>query len=73
MLRFETYNTIYLCKQSIILADPYVNAGMEMSAALPNKNITSQNKLPVCALRSKAFRLAVTPVPGRAYAFLVRK
>ena len=63
VLRLETDDAVDLGVKGIILTDTDVGAGMEMSAALPDKDIAGENELTVSALGPKTLGLGLTTVP----------
>ena len=63
VLRLETDDAVDLGVKGIILTDTDVGAGMEMSAALPDKDIAGENELTVSALGPKTLGLGPTTVP----------
>ena len=73
MLGLETDDTVYLCKESVILAQAYVGAGMEVGTALANQNVAGEDELTISALGAETLGFAVTTVAGGAYALLMSK
>ena len=73
MLRLKTKNAVNLCKQSVILADTDVVAGMEVSAALPDEDVARKNELTVRTLGPETLGFAVTTVAGTADALFMSK
>ena len=61
------------CKESIVRTDTYIVAGMDLSTALSNKNVTCENCLSVSFLYTETLRLGITTVFSRTYALLVSK
>jgi hypothetical protein len=59
------------CKESIVRTDTYVHSGMNLSSALSNDDVTSDNRLSVCLLNTKTLGLGITAVLGRTNALLV--
>ena len=67
----ELNGSINECKKSIIGTDTYIVAGMDLSAALSNKNVTSKYSLTVSLLYTETLGLGITSVLSRTYALLV--
>ena len=65
------YRTFAQSEQGIVAADAAVGAGMDVGAALANKNVASQNELTVSALGAKALGLGITAVLGGAHTFFM--
>ena len=59
------------CKEGIIAADAYIQAGMDLCATLPDEDVARQDELAVRTLRAEALRLAVAAVVGRTGALLM--
>ena len=66
MTGLETDHAVDLGKQGIVLADPDVDAGMEVGAPLAHEDVPRQHGLTVCLLGSKTLAFAVSAVTGRA-------
>ena len=73
MLSLEAANAVDLCIECIILTDTYIGAGMEMGAALPDKDIAGENELTVRALGPKTLGLTLTTVTGATDALFMCK
>jgi hypothetical protein len=67
----ESYNTISGSKQSIILSETYVQAGMDMCSALSVKDVAGLNELSVRSLGTQSLGLGITAVLGRTNTFLM--
>ena len=67
----ETNDAAGLGEQGVILADAYIEAGMDVGAALANKNVAGQYKLTIRTLGSKTLAFAVTAVAGGAHTFFM--
>ena len=67
----ETHNAILQSEQGVIAADAHVQAGMDVSAALTNENVTGQRELTIGALAAQTLAFAVTAVTGRAHTFFM--
>lgn len=70
-LALKADDTIYGCKQSVILATAHIVAWMDLRAALAHEDIARQYKLAVCALGAEALRFAVPSVAGGAHSLFV--
>ena len=73
MTGLELDHAVDLGKQGIVLADPNVDAGMEVGAPLAHEDVPRQHGLAVCLLGSKTLAFAVSAVTGRAHALLMRE
>ena len=71
MKTLEANDAVDLRKQRIVLADADVGAGMEMRAALTDKNVAREHELTIRALHAEALRMAVAAVAGGAHSLLV--
>ena len=67
----EADNAVRLGEQGVVAADTDVDAGMDVGAALANKNVARENELTVGALGTKALGLGVAAVLGRAHTFFM--
>ena len=67
----EAEHAVRLGEQGVVTADTDVDAGMDVGAALANENVAGENELTVGALGTKALRLGVTTVLGRAHTFFM--
>ena len=67
---FEANHAVDKREKGIVFADADVVAGMELGAALTDKDIAREHFLPVGTLYAETFRLAVAPVVGRTRSFL---
>ena len=67
----EAEHAVRLGEQSVVAADTDVDAGMDVGAALANKNVARENELTVGALGTKALGLGVAAVLGRAHTFFM--
>ena len=70
-LALELDGAVNQSKQGVIAADAHVHAGMDVSAALTNKDVASQRELTVSTLGSKALAFAVATVTGGAHTFFM--
>ena len=70
-LALELDMAVNQSKQGVVAADTDVDAGMDVGAALANKNVARENELTVGALGTKALGLGVTAVLGRAHTFFM--
>ena len=59
------------CKEGIVSTDTYVVTGMDLSAALSNKDVAGKNCLTVSLLNAETLRLGITAVFSRTNALLV--
>jgi hypothetical protein len=66
----EPDGTVRKCVECIIGSDPYVEAGMNVCAALTNKDITCENELSVRSLDTEALGLGVSAILCRSTPFL---
>ena len=73
MLRFKTKDAVDLCEQSVVLTDADVVAGMEMGAALPDKDVAGEYELTIGTLGPETLGFAVTAVAGTADALFMCK
>ena len=73
MLRLKTNDAVDLGIQGIVLADADVGAGMEMSAALPDKDIAGETELTVRTLGPETLGFRFTAVAGRTDALFMCK
>ena len=69
----ELNETVGQSKQSIVRSASDVNTGMNLGPALSDKDITGDNRLPICSLDAETLGLAVTAVSRRANALLMSK
>ena len=69
----KTHHAVSLGEQSIVSADTYVLAGVEVGAALAHQDVACQNELTVSALGAKALGLGITAVLGGAHTFFMSK
>ncbi len=67
----EPDGTVRKCVECIIGSDPYVEAGMNVCAALTNKNVASENELTVRSLNAEALGLGVSAVLCRTNTFFM--
>ena len=72
-LTLELDGAVNQSEQGVILADTYIDTGMDVGASLTNQNVASQNELTVCTLDAQALCLGVTAVLGGAAALLMGK
>ena len=66
-------NTVSLGEQGVVGTLAHVGAGVNVGAALTNKDVAGQNELTVSALGAKALGLGVAAVLGGAAALLMSK
>ena len=69
----ETKDAVCKSIQSVIAADAYVEAGMDVGAALSVKDIAGLNKLAVCSLGTKTLGIGITAVLGGAHSLFMRE
>ncbi len=58
-------------KKGVVLADADTDTGMELGAALANKDIAGENQLTTVTLDAKPFRFRVAAVTGTAACFFM--
>ena len=63
--------TVLQCKQGVVLADAHVHAGVNVSTALTDQDVASQNKLTIAALDAQTLSHRVTAVTSGANALLM--
>ena len=73
VLRLKTDDAVDLGEKGIILADADIGAGMEVSTALPDKDIAGEDELTVSALGPQTLGFAFTTVTGTTNALLMCK
>ena len=66
---FESHTAVRQSEKSIIFADAYIRARMQMRASLANQNVAGQNELTVSTLGAKALGLGITTVLRATYTF----
>ena len=59
------------CKEGIIAADAYIQAGMDLCATLPDEDVARQDELAVGALNAQAFGFGIAAVFCGADTFLM--
>ena len=64
-------NAVSLGEQGVVGTLAHVGAGVNVGAALANKDVASQNELTVSALGAKALGLGVAAVLGGAHTFFM--
>lgn len=69
----ELYETVGQSKKRIVRSASDVNTGMNLGPALSDKDVTGDNRLPICSLNTETLGLAVTAVSRRANALLMSK
>src|SRR5690554_5138787 len=67
----ELHETIAQGEEREVVTHTHVVTRVELSAALAHEDVASENELAVEALDSEALGVAVAPVAGAAYAFLM--
>ena len=67
----ETHDTVDQCKEGIVLAAAYVDAGMDLGASLSDEDIAGEHKLTVGTLGSESLRRTVSAVSRATYALFV--
>ncbi len=65
-----SYNAVHKCEQSIVSATSYINARVNLCAALFVDDISGVYKLSVCSFRAQSLRLGITSVLCRTNSFL---
>ena len=60
----ELYLAVYESEQGVVLTLTNVGAGMDLSSALSDEDISGQDELTVCSFDTKTLRLTVTAVLG---------
>ena len=70
-LALELDSTVNQSEQGVILADTYIDTGMDVGASLANQNVAGQNELTVCTLNAQALSLGITAVLGGTAALVV--
>ena len=64
-------NAVSLGEQGVVGTLAHVGAGVNVGAALANKDVASQNELTVSTLGAKALGLGITAVLGGAHTFFM--
>ena len=67
----ELYLSVCECIKRVIGSDAYVEAGMDVCAALTDKDIACENELSVRSLDTEALGLGVSAVLCRSYTFFM--
>ena len=70
---FKFDNAINKCKQSVVFANAYVVAGVEVCTTLSDKNVTCRCKLSVCSFGSQTFAFAIATVLCGTHTFFMSK
>lgn len=68
---FESHTAVRQSEKSVILADAYIRARMQMRASLANQNVAALCKLTVMHFRAQTLRMRITAVLRAGYALLM--
>ena len=71
ILALELYLAGYESEQGVVLTLTNIGAGMDLSSALSDEDISGQDELTVCSFDTKTLRLTVAAVLGRTHTFFM--